>query len=54
MGLNQSPEHSVTFYYLAKDFIKGNYLDKENPLRWDKLILNLIGIKDFEPAYPNV
>ena len=53
-GLNQSPEHSVTFYYLAEEFIKGNHLDPQNPLRWDKVILNLIGNNDFDPAYPNV
>ena len=32
-GLNQSPEHSVTFYYLAEEFVKGNNLDEKNPLR---------------------
>ena len=53
-GLNQSPEHSVTFYYLAEECIKGNNLDVKNSLRWDKVILNLIGSDDFDPAYPNV
>ena len=53
-GLNQSPEYSVTFYYLAKIFIKGNNLDVRISLCWDKMILNLIGNNDFDPTYPNM
>ena len=29
-------------------------MDEKNPLRWDKVILNLIGNTNFDPAYPNV
>jgi len=54
MGLRPSPEWSCRFYYLAEEFIRGNEKEIENPLRWDKVILNLIGNSDFNPALPNV
>jgi len=54
MGLRPSPEWSCRFYYLAEEFIRGNEKEVENPLRWDRVILNLIGIPDFNPALPNV
>ena len=52
-GLNQSPEHAVTFYYIAEEFVRGNHLDTSNPLYWDEVILNLIGNIEFNPALPN-
>jgi len=54
MGLRPSPEWSCRFYYLAEEFIRGNEKEKDNPLRWDKVILNSIGNADFNPALPNV
>lgn len=54
MGLRPSPEWSCRFYYLAEEFIRGNEKEKDNPLRWDRVILNLIGNPDFNPALPNV
>jgi len=54
MGLRPSPEWSCRFYYLAEEFIRGNEKEKSNPLRWDRVILNLIGNPDFNPSLPNV
>ena len=45
---------ACTFYYLAEEFIRGNHHETTNPLRWDEVILNLIGNKDYNPAFPNV
>ena len=53
-GGNESPELATTFYYLAEEFIRGNHTDLNNPLRWDDIILNLIGNPDFDPTLPNV
>ena len=53
-GWNQSPEQATTFYYWAEDFIRGNHKDELNPLRWDSIILNLVGSKKYNPALPNV
>ena len=53
-GWNQSPEQATTFYYWAEDFIRGNRKDHANPLRWDSVILNLLGSKQYNPSLPNV
>ena len=52
MGFKPSPYWAVRFYYLAEEFARGNRWDKDNPLRWDRVILNLPGAKDFNPALP--
>jgi hypothetical protein len=54
MGLRPSPYMSVRFYYLAEEFARGNRLQKDNPLRWDKIRLNLPGAHDFDPTLPRV
>ena len=53
-GMKNSPELSVTYYYLAEEFIRGNHQDLTNPLRWDEIRLNLIGNKDYNPTFPKV
>ena len=54
MGFRPSPYWSVRFYYLAEEFVRGNRLDAENPLRWDFVILNLPGDPDYDPSMPRV
>jgi len=54
MGLRPSPEWSCRYYYLAEEFIRGNEKETNNPLRWDRVILNMIGNSDFNPSLPNV
>ena len=53
-GLRPSPECACTYYYLAEEFIRGNHKDLSNPLRWDYVVLNLIGNKNYNPAFPEV
>ena len=53
-GLRSSPEGACTFYYLAEEFIRGNHKEANNPLRWDTVILNLIGKSNYNPTYPQV
>ena len=53
-GFTQSPEGAALFYYLAEEFIRGNRLEKDNPLRWDEIVLNLVGNTDYNPALPHV
>ena len=53
-GLKSSPEVATTFYYLAEEFIRGKQDDFSNPLRWDEVILNMIGEEDYNPSFPNV
>ena len=53
-GWRQSPELSENYYYLAEEFVRGDRLAIDNPLRWDEVILNLVGNSDFDPSLPNV
>lgn len=54
MGLKCSPEHCVRFYYLFEEFLLGDRKDSTNPLRWDRVILNLVGNENYNPSLPNV
>ena len=48
------PRASQYFYYLAEELIRDNRQDINNPLRWNEIKLNLIGNKDYNPAFTNV
>jgi len=54
MGFAPSPEWACRFYYIAEEFVRGDEKEPQNPLRWDKVILNLFGNKDYNPALPSV
>jgi hypothetical protein len=54
MGLKPSPYMAVRFYCLAEEFARGNRLDKNNPMRWDDVKLNLPGDPTFDPPKPRV
>ena len=54
MGFRPSPEWSCRFYYLAEEFARGNELEDSNPLYWDKVVINVLGNSDFNPAFPNL
>ena len=54
MGFKPSPEWSCRFYYFAEEFVRGNEKDLDNPLYWKKVVLNLMGNADYNPAMPNV
>jgi hypothetical protein len=45
---------AVRFYYLAEEFARGNRRTKDNPLRWDRIKLNLPASKLFDPTMPRV
>ena len=54
MGFKPSPYWAVRFYYLAEEFCRGNSQEETNPLHWDRVMLNLIGNANYNPAMPNV
>lgn len=54
MGARMSPYFSVQFCSLAEEFCRGNQKDTTNPLRWDIIVLNLPGAKNFDPSKPRV
>eukprot|EP00980_Cylindrotheca_fusiformis_P027728 scaffold22529_cov73-Cylindrotheca_fusiformis.AAC.2 len=51
-GLGPSPYNSIRFYYHAEEFVVGNPRERDNPLRWDSVFLNLPGNPDFDPRKP--
>jgi hypothetical protein len=55
MGFRPSPYYAVRFYYWAEEIIRGG--DRRapgNPLRWDRIVLNLPRSKAFNPSRPRV
>lgn len=54
MGARMSPYSSVQFCSLAEEFCRGNNKDATNPLRWDVIVLNLPGAKNYDPSKPRV
>ena len=41
-------------HHLAEELIRGDRMDLSNSLRFDKVIINAVGSKDYNPALPNV
>jgi hypothetical protein len=54
MGLKPSPYMAVCFYYLAKEFGRGNQRAKGNPLWFDWVCSNLPGHWEYDPTLPRV
>ena len=54
MGLTSSPYNSTRTFAWSEDFIRGDRRDPLNPLRWDRVILNLPGALDYQPDEPDV
>jgi hypothetical protein len=54
MGFRPSPYYAVRFYYWAEEIIRGDRRAPGNPLRWDRVILNLPGSREFDPSLPRV
>ena len=54
MGLRASLEWAVRYYYIAEEFLRGNEKYPSNPFYWDKIVINALGNKDFNPVLPLV
>jgi hypothetical protein len=52
MGFRPSPYLAIRYYYLAEEFVIGDHREPRNPLRWDKIVLNLPGMANFDPRLP--
>ena len=52
IGLKPSPVVAARFYYIAEEFVQGRQDHVDNPFYWDKLVVNAIDNKDFNPALP--
>eukprot|EP00980_Cylindrotheca_fusiformis_P017245 scaffold5326_cov80-Cylindrotheca_fusiformis.AAC.1 len=51
-GLKPSPFNSIKFYYHAEEYVVGDPKESGNPLRWDRVRLNLPGDPMFDPRLP--
>ena len=49
MGLKILPLCAAVFYHLAEEFAKGDHLEKDNSVIYDRIILNLPGSNTFNP-----
>lgn len=54
MGLRPSPYWSVQFYYWGEEFARGDPSEPTNPMRYDRIRLNLPGTADYDPKWPKV
>ncbi len=55
MGMRPSPYNSVQYFYWAEEFACGNPLVEGNAFHYNRVVLlNLPGMKDIDPAKPNV
>jgi hypothetical protein len=52
MGLRSSPFNACKAMGWADDIIRGEHLDPHNIFRWDRFILNLPGMKSYDPSLP--
>lgn len=52
MGLKSSPYNCIRTFLWSEDFIRGDREAKDNPLRWDSVVTNLPGAKDYDPTKP--
>mmetsp|Transcript_3377 Transcript_3377/g.5154 ORF Transcript_3377/g.5154 Transcript_3377/m.5154 type:complete len:364 (+) Transcript_3377:1128-2219(+) len=54
MGFTPSPYLSVRHYYLVEEFVIGNPKEEDNPLRWDRVLLNCPGDTNWDPRQPEI
>jgi hypothetical protein len=54
MGAKPSPFYAVSYYYLSEEFIRGDHLEKGNPLRWDSIQINIPGDPKYTANKPRV
>ena len=54
MDLTSFPYNSTRTFAWSEDFIRGDRRDPLNPLKWDRIILNLPGSLEYKPEEPDV
>ena len=52
MGFRPSPFCAIRHFYFAEEFVFGDPSDPSNAMRWDRVIFNLPGMKNFDPRMP--
>jgi hypothetical protein len=54
MGMKPSPYNSVRYYYWGEEFVRGDPSAVDNPMRYDRVILNLPCTETYDPCLPKV
>ena len=54
MGMKPSPYNAVRYFYWAEELARGNPKAASNPLHYSRVILNLPGMKSYDPTMPHV
>ncbi|KAI2491134.1 hypothetical protein MHU86_23420 [Fragilaria crotonensis] len=54
MGMRPSPYNAVRHYYWGEEFARGNPTKPGNPMGYDRVILNLPGMENYDPSLPKV
>jgi hypothetical protein len=54
MGMAPSPYIAIRMYYVAEEFCRGPASEKDNPMGYDEIHLNLPGSADYKPSLQRV
>jgi hypothetical protein len=54
MGMKPSPWVTTRLLSWLTEIVKGDRTEPTNPFKWDKVILNLPGMDDYDPSMPRV
>ena len=54
MGMRSSPYNSVRYYYWREEFVRGDPSLENNPMRYDRVVLNLPCTPSYDPLLPKV
>jgi hypothetical protein len=54
MGMRPSPYNAVRYYYWGEDLVRGDPADEGNPMRYDRVVLNLPCMETYDPGSPKV
>ena len=52
MGGQSSPYNSIRTFLWGEDIVKGDRRAINNPLRWDTVVTNLPGSRNYDPRRP--
>ena len=52
MGLKSSPYQACQAMLVVEELVKGNPSDSNNPFRWDEVVVNIPGSKNYDPSKP--
>jgi hypothetical protein len=52
MGFKPSPYNATRAFAWAEEIMRGDRREETNPMRWDRIRMNLPGEEDYTPSLP--